>query len=413
MNKRRRKSGLDPRILLAVALVCVILSVVCIVNIIRGDKPGKSGTEATPTAYVKNDPTKDVTPEGTPTDTPTPTAEPDRSYDITLCFCGDINFQDGGIPMTKLEQEGGDLTKCISPELLKRMNDADITVINNEFTYTTRGTALPGKAWTFRANPSRVELLHEMGVDIAILANNHAYDYGEVSLTDTMDTLKNAGIAYVGAGYNLDEAKSPVYRTVQGKTIAFVAASRAEKNIMTPMATDEKPGILRCYRIGDDPKITSDEEAVFVQAIREAKQHADFVIAIVHWGADYQEKIEQVQIDTAKIYLDAGADAIIGGHSHKPDPIDFYNGKPIVYGYSNFWFNEKDLGSMLLELRIHGDDATGEQHVDLYYIPARQKNVTTTILYGADRDREVENMLKISGYKIQIADDGLVTPSGS
>ena len=148
-----------------------------------------------------------------------------------------------------------------------------------------------------------------------------------------------------------------------------------------------------------------------VEAIREAKKHADFVIAIVHWGADYQTQIEQVQIDSAKIYLDAGADAIIGGHSHKPDPIDFYKGKPIVYGYSNFWFNDKDLGSMLIELKIHGDDATGEQHIDLYYTPARQKNVTTTILLGADRDKEVANMLKISGNRIKIAGDGLVTPA--
>lgn len=410
--KKRRRTGPDPRILLAVAVICGIISIICIVNIIRGDKPAKSDGKATPTTYVKNDPTGATKPVDEPSDTPTPTEVPDLTYDIMLCFAGDINFQDGGIPMTKLEQEGGDLTKCISPELLKIMNDADLTIINNEFTYTTRGTATAGKAWTFRANPSRVSLLHEMGVDIAILANNHAYDYGEVSLTDTMDTLKNAGIAYVGAGYNLDEAKAPVYRTIQGKTIAFVAASRAEKNILTPMATDTKPGILRCYRIGDDPKIKSDEEAVFVEAIREAKRNADFVIAIVHWGADYQEKIEQVQIDTAKIYLDAGADAIIGGHSHKPDPIDFYNGKPIVYGYSNFWFNEKDLGSMLIEIRIHGDDATSEQHVDLYYIPARQKNVTTTIALGADREREVNNMLKISGNKIVIAEDGLVTPVG-
>lgn len=411
MSKRRRKGQLDPRILLAVAVICGIISIICIVNIIRGDKPAKSGPGATPTTYVKNDPTKGVTPGEDPTDTPTPTEVPDLSYDIMLCFCGDINFQDGGIPMTKLEQEGGDLKKCISPELLKIMNDADITVINNEFTYTTRGTALPGKAWTFRANPSRVNLLHEMGVDIAILANNHAYDYGEVSLTDTMETLKNAGIAYVGAGYNLDEAKAPVYRTIQGKTIAFVAASRAEKNIMTPMATDTTPGILRCYRIGDDPKIKIDEEAVFLEAIRTARQNADFVIAIVHWGWDYQTELEQAQIDAGKRYLDAGADAVIGGHSHQPDPIDFYDGKPIVYGYSNFWFNERDLGSMLIELRIHGDDATGEQHVDLYYIPAKQKNVKTTILYGADREKEIADMLERSNYKIRIAEDGLVTPA--
>ena len=411
--KRGRKGRRNQTGLMIVAIICMIVAVFCVISICKNKKSPADIAEPTqevaknPTGSEKN-PTAVPTGE-TPTEEPSPTPTPDLSYDICLCFCGDINFQDGGIPMTKLEKEGNDLTKCISPELLKKMNDADLTIINNEFTYTTRGTALSGKAWTFRANPSRVSLLHEMGVDVAILANNHAYDYGEVSLTDTMETLKNAGIAYVGAGYNLDEAKAPLYVEIQGKTIAFVAASRAEKNIKTPMATETKPGILRCYKKGEASNI--DEEAIFVESIREARQHADFVIAIVHWGADYQEKLEQVQIDTAKLYLDAGADAIIGGHSHKPDPIDFYNGKPIVYGYSNFWFNDKNLGSMLIELRIHGDDATGEKKVDLYYTPARQKNVTTTILLGADRDKEVANMLKISGNKIKIADDGLVTPA--
>ena len=412
MDRRRRKKGPDQRFLFAVAAICLIVVIICLVNIFKdGRKQGDIETP-TPTTVAKQDPTGKVTPsEEKPSQPPTPTPTPDLSYDFRLCFCGDINFQDGGIPMTKLAQEGGDLTRCISPELLKIMNDADITVINNEFTYTTRGTALAGKAWTFRAKPESVSLLHEMGVDIAILANNHAYDYGEISLTDTMETLKNAGIDYVGAGYNLEEAKRAVYKTIQGKTVAFVAASRAEKNIKTPMATETKPGILRCYKKGEASNI--DEEAEFIDAIREAKKNADFVIAIVHWGADYQEKIEQVQIDTAKIYLDAGADAIIGGHSHKPDPIDFYKGKPIVYGYSNFWFNDKDLDSMVIELRIHGDDATGERYVDLYYTPARQVNVKTTIALGADREKVVNNMLKISGNRIKIAGDGLVTPSGS
>ena len=418
MSVKRRRRNNQTKIMFVIALISLAVAIYCGVTIIKNNRTRPGGTvtptqmaqktETTPTSTVTDPSGEPVTP---PTEEPTPT--PDLSYDIRLCFAGDINFEDGGIPMTKLQKEGNDLSKCISPELLKMMNDADITVINNEFTYTTRGKATAGKAWTFRAKPATVSLLHEMGVDVAILANNHAYDYGEVSLTDTMETLKNAGIDYVGAGYNLEEAKTPVYKTVQGKTIAFVAASRAEKNVKTPMATDTKPGILRCYKKGEAPDSNIDEEAIFVEAIREARKNADFVIAIVHWGADYQEKLEQVQIDTAKLYLDAGADAIIGGHSHKPDPIDFYNGKPIVYGYSNFWFNDKDLGSMLIELRLHGDDNTGEQSIDLYYTPARQKNVTTTILLGADREKEVANMLKISGNKIQIADDGLVTPAGN
>lgn len=65
------------------------------------------------------------------------------------------------------------------------------------------------------------------------------------------------------------------------------------------------PEILRCY----DPEL-------FLQVIQEAKEHSDFCIAFVHWGTEYSYELEQVQLDTGKIYLDAGADAVIGTHSH-------------------------------------------------------------------------------------------------
>ena len=83
-------------------------------------------------------------------------------------------------------------------------------MLNNEFTFTNRGTPTGGKQFTFRANPERVSLLQEIGVDMVSVANNHMYDYGEISLLDTLDTLENAGIAYTGAGENLEEAMKPV-----------------------------------------------------------------------------------------------------------------------------------------------------------------------------------------------------------
>ena len=65
------------------------------------------------------------------------------------------------------------------------MREADIFMVNNEFTYTKRGTPTPGKTFTFRADPAHASYLLDMGADLVSLANNHSYDYGEVSLTDT------------------------------------------------------------------------------------------------------------------------------------------------------------------------------------------------------------------------------------
>ena len=150
---------------------------------------------------------------------------------------------------------------CISEELIEMMNEADIMCLNNEFTYSDGGTPLNGKAYTFRAKPERVEILHQLGVDAVTLANNHVYDYGPEALMDTFSVLEDSQIAYFGAGRTLEDAKAPLYLEVEGKTIAMVGASRAEKNKMTPQATDSTPGILRCY-----------DTELYREAIAEAKK---------------------------------------------------------------------------------------------------------------------------------------------
>jgi poly-gamma-glutamate synthesis protein (capsule biosynthesis protein) len=198
------------------------------------------------------EPTTEPTCEPTAEPTCEPTAEPTctpppNPYDFTLCFAGDINLDEAWCTTQYLNQQENGIRDCISEELITYMNQADIMCLNNEFTYSTGGTPLEGKMYTFRANPERVSILQEMGVDLVKLANNHVYDYGREALLDTFDTLDGAGIAYMGAGRNLEEAMEPVYRELDGKRIAFVAASRAEKYKMTPQATEDSPGILRCY----------------------------------------------------------------------------------------------------------------------------------------------------------------------
>ena len=317
-----------------------------------------------------------------PTATPTPT--PDlHEYDFTVTFAGDLSLADNGDVMPAYVERGEDLAKCIVPQLISIMQEADIMWINNEFTYSTTGQPLPDKAYTFRAHPSRVSILKELGVDIVGLANNHVYDYGKQAMLDTLDTLDEAGIPYVGAGRNLNEATTPYYMEEDGKTIAFVAASRAEKTKMTPQATEDNPGILRCY-----------DNTLFLEEIKEARENADFVIALPHWGTEYSTTLEQVQIDTAKEYIDAGADAIIGTHTHCIQGFDFYNGKPIAYSLGNYWFNSKTLDSMLVTLHFYGDD--NQQNLDVEIIPAIQTNYTTSLLTGEDASNYYKRLQDIS-----------------
>ncbi len=316
-------------------------------------------------------------------------------YDITLSFAGDICFADDQAVMKHFHALGDDITRVIDPAFIEKMQQADLMWINNEFTYSKRGTPLPGKAYTFRADPDHVKLLEKLGVDIAGLANNHVYDYGKDALTDTLDTLKEAGIPYVGAGRDIGEASAPVYLTADGKTIAYVAASRAEKIKMTPQATESEPGILRCY-----------DNTLFLEKIQEAGKKADFVIALVHWGTEYSTDLEEVQITTAREYIDAGADAVIGAHSHCLQGLEYYKGKPIVYSLGNFWFNNKSLDTMLVSLRLYGYNHTAYMRLTIY--PGLQQDCETVYLTDpSEKERFFDRMEEIS-RQVYINQNGVV-----
>lgn len=363
------------------------------------DKKQDSASELIADASATEIGTQSEADKGTEAETETtaelPTEDPYK-YDFTLCFAGDISLADDAVTTAKLQENDNDLSQCISPELLKIMNEADLMCVNNEFTFSTNGSPLEGKTYTFRSNPERVMFLDEMGVDIALLANNHVYDYGEISLLDTLDTLNSAGIKYFGAGKNLEEAMSPVYFEIDGKTIAYVAASRAEKYKKTPQATEDSAGILRCY----DP-------ALFIEVIKEADANADFVIANVHWGTEYSTVLEEAQLTTGKQYIDAGADVIIGSHSHCLQGMEYYNGKPIIYSLGNYWFNSETLDSMLIQLHFSGDSSS--QKLEVGMVPAIQSDCKVQIVTDEAEKERIYSYMESISINVDVDENGIVT----
>ena len=293
----------------------------------------------------------------------------DTGYDFTICFAGDINLDENWDTTLFMDQQPDGIYGCISPELVETMREA-------------------GRA--------RVEVLEQLGVDAVTLANNHVYDYGAEALLDTFAVLEEAEVPYFGAGRTLEEAMEPLYLEVEGKTIALVAASRAEKYKMTPQATDTEPGILRCY-----------DTELFLQAIREGSENADFCIAFVHWGTEYSFDLEQVQLDTGREYLDAGADAVIGAHSHCLQGMEYYDGKPIIYSLGNYWFNSKTLDTMLLQLHFSGDDTGTELEVQV--VPAVQAGCRTTYAAQPEERRRIYDFLESISVNVEISDEGFVT----
>lgn len=313
--------------------------------------------------------------------------------EITLLFAGDVLLDSNYAVMYEYRRRGRQIEEVFSQELLKRMRTADLFMVNNEFTFTDRGEALEGKSFTFRAKPEDVSVLHEMGVDIVSLANNHAYDYGEISLLDTLDTLDGAGIAHVGAGRNLEEAMRPMYYIANDYKIAIVSATQMERFQVpdTRGATEDSAGVFRCM----------DEENL-VSVLAEAKEESDYVILYIHWGTENQEEIDWWQETQSEVYAKAGADLIIGGHPHVLQKLDLIEGVPVVYSLGNFWFNSKTMNTCAIEVVLNKQGMKS-----LRFYPCIQEEKTTRLLEGAEKESLLQHMRDISP-NVSIDEEGYI-----
>ena len=313
---------------------------------------------------------------------------------IKLAFAGDILLDDEYAMMFRYRSRGSDINDTFSATLLERMRNADVFMLNNEFPFSTRGTPTEGKTFTFRANPSNIEMYAQIGVDLVSLANNHAYDYGEQALLDTFSTLEGAGIPYVGAGRNIEEAKKPVYLIANGMKIAVVSATQIERNAVpdTKEATITNAGVLRCM----DP-------TALLEVIAQAKANSDFVILYIHWGTESQETTDWLQDKQAPIYAEAGVDLIIGDHPHCLQKIDCISGVPVVFSLGNYWFNSKTQNTCLVEVQL-----TKEGLKSLQFIPCLQENCRTSQLESAKKEEVLNYMRKLSP-NVQIDSEGYVS----
>ena len=260
---------------------------------------------------------------------------------VRLLFAGDVYLSDH---VLEAYDAAGGIDGVLSQGYQAEIQAADYFVTNEEFPFSTRGTPAPDKQFTFRVHPEKVKLMQEMGIDLVTLANNHALDYGRDAMLDTIDTLDRAGIRHVGAGKNLAEARKPAIVELNGRTFAFIGATRVYPEADWAAGTDSA-GMFSAY----------DGGAQLAEEVKAAKQQADYVIAYVHWGIEREETPNEVQKSIAHRLVDAGADLVVGAHPHVLQGIEYYQGVPIAYSLGNFVFGSSIPSTALLQADV--DDA--------------------------------------------------------
>lgn len=372
-----------------------------VITVIRPTESVPETEPVLPPKYTENENTRRIRRESGPDGEGGPAEETGQDADapLTFTFAGDILFDDHyAIMASWLQRPGGtaDLKNVFDDGLIARMREADVFMVNNEFPYSKGGAPLENKKFTFRADPASAKLLTAMGADIVSLANNHMYDYGEAALLDTLGTLRQEGIPFVGAGEDLEEASRPFYFTNGEVKIGIVSATQIERlaNPDTKGATETSAGVFRCL---NSENLTG--------TIRQMKTECDFVIAYLHWGTESTENIDEHQTKLAKAAAEAGADLIIGDHPHVLQKIGFVEGVPVVYSLGNYLFNSGAQDTCLVTAYL---DPHSGQLLELQFEPARQEGCRTALLEGTEKDRVLDYMRSLGGA--QYDEDGFVTP---
>ena len=279
-----------------------------------------------------------------------------RAEPVKLVFVGDIMLDDGP---GRVIASGRDPFAAFTQHLAS----ADFRIGNLECPIATTGKPMDSKIFNFRAHP-RVLTVLKGRFDALSVANNHSGDYGHAAFLETLDHLKTAGIASFGGGRNLAEAHQPLWIERNGVRIAVLAYN------------EFKP---RSFEAGPHwPGIAWSEDSHVLADIRAARSSgADVIIPYMHWGWEREPDPTDRQRRLARLMIDAGAAAVVGGHPHVTQGTEVYRGKPIIYSLGNFVFDGFELPAAklgwLLKMTVntHGviDWSIVEAHMDSEGIP--------------------------------------------
>jgi poly-gamma-glutamate capsule biosynthesis protein CapA/YwtB (metallophosphatase superfamily) len=186
-------------------------------------------------------------------------------------------------------------------------DEADLFVLNLECCVSARGERwpAPSKPFFFRAPPAAAELLAGIGVDCVTLANNHALDYGQDALLDTLEHLRAAGVESVGAGEDVETARAARTLSARGRRLTVVAASDHPRDFA---AGPDRPGIAFAD-LQHDPR-----GGWLADAVTAAGENADAVLVACHWGPNMTARPAPYIRTAAQELTEAGA-TLVAGHS--------------------------------------------------------------------------------------------------
>ena len=267
--------------------------------------------------------------------------------DVSIAVTGDVMF---GRKMPAVLDSGESPFRFVE----NVTKNADVLLVNFENPVTTSSYAVKGDV-PLKANPKYTYLLANANDNVvASQANNHALDYGEVGLNESIKNLKDAGIYAIGAGNNINEATQPVTIESGDRKITIL-------NYMDADNFREYSGVMDPATANSSGYSAYDTELAQRQ-VQEARENgSSIIIAYLHYGNEYSRSPNENQIKISHELINDGVDIVIGSHTHVTQGVEMYNGKPIFYNLGNFIFDQSNPAthtSYFLNLALHEDNCT-------------------------------------------------------
>lgn len=324
------------------------------------------------------------TTEPTPTPTPEPTPEPTPSV-VKLTLAGDLVMH---TPLhdEALQPDGSYDYAPIFEDVAHYVEEADYALCCFEGAFTGDGK------WTgyplFHVPDDLAYSLKEVGFDLINMASNHAMDAWHEGIIRTLDVLDDAGLDHVGAyrtQEERDEDNGIVVKEINGVSIAFLNFTYGTNGI----PVDDTPYGLNVYTT-DYMTYCSKVDYDMLDADMAAARalETDIIAVSVHWGGEYVTGATQYQRDLADYFFAQGADLVIGGHPHVPEPMELRTVTD-EDGNERTGFLCYCLGNLLscqtrrytdltcmVQLELTKDPATGETEISsCEYIPMIMLNI--------------------------------------
>lgn len=248
-----------------------------------------------------------------------------KTQEITLSFVGDCTLgtdpdfaYKNSLPYV-LDKNNGDYSYFFKG-VYDILSQDDLTIANLESTLTTAKNPAD-KEFTFKADPSYVNILLDGSVEVVNLANNHTKDYGTKGYSDTLDTLDDAGVSYYGRDVYL-------IKEVNGIKIGFIGLTRWDGTSKIKVKIEEA---MKYFN----------EQSVTIK------------IVTFHWGDERDYSFNADQQSLGHFAIDKGANLVIGHHPHVLQGVEEYKGSYIAYSLGNFVFggnqNPKDKDTMIFQ----------------------------------------------------------------